>query len=298
MLCGSMFFNQSGIMKIKIDHAATKQVHYVVIALPVFFVEIFIGYQGNGTTSLYDNETTPDITSSSGEPSEDDVHIRPIEVILVASILLSWLLAVMMFLRQWGTLRLSSSGEGVYREAKSFKNLDSVKVVSGADNSVISFSHSKSRTRTMEARQKRLDQIHTMPDFAAGQHVSGCCTGNNSSTTFPAEPSVPLQKRDTNLKPGLSELLALQEPRIPWSDWQRPRHVFADTNVTSEGGLSSDVLSMSDLKPKTFSFDATQTSAQWRSMQQHSSCDQVRPLDVVFVLDDDYEATPISNTTV
>ena len=253
-----------------------------------------------------DNSTrdaTDHVTSSS--PRQQYLSIRPIEVILVASIILTWLLAIMLFLRKWGTLRLSSAGEGAYRGSKKPKNLDSVKVVSAANNSVISFGHNKNLTRTMEARKQRLARMQTLPisPFASGQHVDDCCNPVNPPTAATAaqEPAATagatpaLESQDQNFKPEIFEHCELRE----LEDRRRPQHsvsganIFCERAVTSEDAFGIEAMPLSEFCDE----QTSERSAQWSGTSRHSTLQQTTASDVeVCFLDEDAESGNLSTS--
>ena len=98
------------------------------------------------------------------------IVVKPIEVILVFGILTAWFMTIVLFLRKWGTIRISQpGGHSKYHQPK---NLENIKVVNTANDSVIYRSYGQGYHRTMQARQKHLDKMHTVPNIKL-QNIPG-----------------------------------------------------------------------------------------------------------------------------
>ncbi len=89
-------------------------------------------------------------------------EIHPGEVIIVGFILLAWFCAIALFFHKWGKLRLLNDQP---RFNHSPKNIETIKVVKRATDSVIHKSHSIQYDKTMVAREKRLARMNTMPNI-------------------------------------------------------------------------------------------------------------------------------------
>lgn len=88
--------------------------------------------------------------------------IQPEEVIILGVIVSMWVVAVLAFLRKWSSLRILQPVEPRYRHSP--KNLESVRVVKRAQDSVIYKNYSRKMSVTMVAREKkRLQRMHTVP---------------------------------------------------------------------------------------------------------------------------------------
>lgn len=79
-----------------------------------------------------------------------------------------WGLAVAYFLYKWRTMRIIQPSETRTRPYCP-KNLETIKVVARHRDSVIYKSYSENMSRTMQARQKRLDRMNTMPNIKVGE---------------------------------------------------------------------------------------------------------------------------------
>ena len=99
--------------------------------------------------------------SFAGIATEQTTVLQTGEVIVVSFILLAWVLAIALFLRKWGKIRIIQSGETHYKTRP--KNLDTIKIVKRQTDSIIYRNPSQQLSMTMEAREKRLARMNTMP---------------------------------------------------------------------------------------------------------------------------------------
>ena len=89
-------------------------------------------------------------------------RIQPEEVVILGVIVSMWVVAVLAFLRKWSSLRILQPVEPRYRHSP--KNLEHVRVVKRAQDSVIYKNYSRKMSVTMVAREnKRLQRMHTVP---------------------------------------------------------------------------------------------------------------------------------------
>src|SRR6218665_2919107 len=81
-----------------------------------------------------------------------------------------WACAVAYFLYKWRSMRIIQTSE---TRSKPYcpKNLETIKVVARHRDSVIYKSYSENMSRTMQARQKRLDRMNTMPNIKLGEPI-------------------------------------------------------------------------------------------------------------------------------
>lgn len=92
------------------------------------------------------------------------VHVE--EVVVLAVIVTLWVVAVVVFLRKWASIRILQPMEPRYKHAP--KNLDHVRVVKRVQDSVIYKNYSRKMSITMVAREKRrLQRMHTVPCMSA-----------------------------------------------------------------------------------------------------------------------------------
>ena len=68
-----------------------------------------------------------------------------------------------MFLHKWGTLRILQAPEHRYNHSP--KNIETIKVVKRQTDSIIYKSYSSQISKTMVARQKRIERMNTMPNI-------------------------------------------------------------------------------------------------------------------------------------
>ena len=85
------------------------------------------------------------------------------EVILVLLVLSAWVAAFAMFLHYWAKIRFTQPGEPRFQ--RTYKNLDTIKIVKKNTDMVIYKSYTKELSKTMIAREKRLQRMSTMPNI-------------------------------------------------------------------------------------------------------------------------------------
>ena len=89
--------------------------------------------------------------------------VHPGEVTIVALILIAWFCAIALFLQKWGRIRIVHNQEPRFK--REFKNLDAIKVVKRPTDSVIYRSYPREVSKTMAAREKRIERMNTMPNI-------------------------------------------------------------------------------------------------------------------------------------
>ena len=99
--------------------------------------------------------------------SSDVVRVRrhglyPEELIFILIVVIVWLVAVVLFYRQWDSIRILQPVEPRYKHNP--KNLETIRIVKRAQDSVIYKSYSRKLSITMLEREKRrLQRMHTAP---------------------------------------------------------------------------------------------------------------------------------------
>lgn len=98
------------------------------------------------------------------------LQVQPGEIVLMLLLLGVWACAVAYFLYKWRSMRIIQPSE---TRSKPYcpKNLETIKVVARHRDSVIYKSYSENMSRTMQARQKRLDRMNTMPNIKLGETI-------------------------------------------------------------------------------------------------------------------------------
>ena len=89
--------------------------------------------------------------------------VHPGEITIVALILIAWICAIALFLQKWGRIRIVHNQEPRFK--REFKNLDTIKVVKRPTDSVIYRSYPRQVSKTMAAREKRIERMNTMPNI-------------------------------------------------------------------------------------------------------------------------------------
>ncbi|XP_059142644.1 uncharacterized protein LOC131930251 [Physella acuta] len=109
-----------------------------------------------------------DITTELDDQAKVPVRqvIQVEEFVIVLIIVIFWLFAVMAFLKKWDSIRIMQPMEPRYKHNP--KNLESIKIVKRAQDSVIYKNYSRKMSTTMVAREKRrLQRMHTVPCMSA-----------------------------------------------------------------------------------------------------------------------------------
>lgn len=116
-------------------------------------------------------------------PSEvRSIHVQPGEVILVVIVIIAWFCAIALFLHKWGRIRILQPGEPRYKHNP--KNLETIKVVKRPTDSIIYKSYPKQLSRTMLAREKRIERMNTMPNIKLGE-TSHCPKKDKFKSSLP-----------------------------------------------------------------------------------------------------------------
>lgn len=88
--------------------------------------------------------------------------VYPEEVIFIAIVVVVWVIAVIVFLKQWNSIRILEPVEPRYKHAP--KNLENIRIVKRTQDSVIYKGYSRKLSVTMVEREKRrLQRMNTAP---------------------------------------------------------------------------------------------------------------------------------------
>ena len=88
--------------------------------------------------------------------------VYPEEIIFIAIVCVIWAIAVVVFLRQWNSIRILEPIEPRYRHKP--KNLESIRIVKRTQDSVIYKGYNRKLSITMVEREKRrLQRMNTAP---------------------------------------------------------------------------------------------------------------------------------------
>jgi len=130
------------------------------------------------------------------------IIIHPAELLLIVLLLAFWAATIAVFLRKWRSIRILQPGEPRFKHAP--KNLETIKVVARHRDSVIYNNYSDNLAKTMQARQKRLDRMNTMPNMKLGELIplnqinevrrGGSCVVVGPPTPPPPSPTPPLPR--------------------------------------------------------------------------------------------------------
>lgn len=93
-----------------------------------------------------------------------DINGAGAEYVIVILVIFAWIAAVVLFLNKWRSIRILQPSEPRYRHSP--KNIENIRVVKDATDSVIHKNYPRALTDTMLAREKRIMQrMHTMPNI-------------------------------------------------------------------------------------------------------------------------------------
>lgn len=88
--------------------------------------------------------------------------VYPEEIVFVSIIVIIWVIAVFVFLKQWNSIRILEPIEPRYKHAP--KNLETIRIVKRTQDSVIYKGYSRKLSITMVEREKRrLQRMNTAP---------------------------------------------------------------------------------------------------------------------------------------
>ncbi|XP_060077917.1 uncharacterized protein LOC132557449 [Ylistrum balloti] len=131
--------------------------------VPLSTYKTFMVTVGSGEV----NNASDTIEFSTAVPEENYLRVvrnsvYPEEAIIIIILLAIWIVAVVLFFRQWDSIRILQPMEPRYRHSP--KNLESIKVVKRPQDSVIYKNYNRKLSVTMVAREKRhLQRMHTAP---------------------------------------------------------------------------------------------------------------------------------------
>ncbi|XP_013385249.1 uncharacterized protein LOC106155120 [Lingula anatina] len=91
--------------------------------------------------------------------------LLPVDLLIICMILLAWGVSISIFICKWSNLRVLPAREHRYKHSP--KNLENVKVVKRANDSVIYKSYSRQMSFTMIEREKRFERMHTLASMPA-----------------------------------------------------------------------------------------------------------------------------------
>ncbi|XP_069114810.1 uncharacterized protein [Argopecten irradians] len=131
--------------------------------VPLSTYKTFMVTVGSGEVS----NASDTIEFSTALPEENYMRVArnplyPEEAVIILILLVIWIVAVVLFVRQWDSIRILQPVEPRYRHSP--KNLESIKVVKRPQDSVIYKNYNRKLSVTMVAREKRhLQRMHTAP---------------------------------------------------------------------------------------------------------------------------------------
>ncbi|KAK6177392.1 hypothetical protein SNE40_015501 [Patella caerulea] len=124
----------------------------------VFMVSIDLDGTTSNTTNHVEFTTRGD--DRAYVPVKHTMQVE--EVIIISIIVLIWIVTVVVFWRRWDSIRILQPMEPRFKHNP--KNLDTIKIVKRAQDSIIYKTYSRKLSLTMVAREKRrLQRMHTAP---------------------------------------------------------------------------------------------------------------------------------------
>ncbi|CAH1774779.1 unnamed protein product [Owenia fusiformis] len=111
------------------------------------------------------NSTNPVTFSTIMEDdiAENEASMRTGEIIVIVLILVAWACALALFYHKWKGIRVLQPPNPRYKHSP--KNLDTIKVVKRATDSVIYKSYTRQYSKTLLAREKHIARMSTMPEL-------------------------------------------------------------------------------------------------------------------------------------
>lgn len=146
------------------------------------------------------------------------------EMVLIALIVGAWAGAIALFLNRWGRIRIVQNRDFNYRHKP--KNLDQIKIVKRPTESVIYRTYPTNMANTLEAREKRLQRMRTMPNIKVS--IGGLesaitpetetgggmgCFGGDSGSTSKCVPLLDIHEEQQNEMSG--DATAVDAPLSP-----------------------------------------------------------------------------------
>lgn len=139
----------------------------------IFMVTIGTTDTSNASATIEFSTDLPDNKLISIERS----GVYPEELVFISIVVIVWIIAVVVFLKQWNSIRILEPVEPRYKHAP--KNLESIRVVKRTQDSIIYKGYSRKLSITMVEREKRrLQRMNTAPVLP----VSGRMTLNTLPT--------------------------------------------------------------------------------------------------------------------
>jgi hypothetical protein len=88
--------------------------------------------------------------------------VYPEEIVFISIVIIVWVIAVFVFLKQWNSIRILEPIEPRFKHAP--KNLENIRIVKRTQDSVIYKGYSRKLSITMVEREKRrLQRMNTAP---------------------------------------------------------------------------------------------------------------------------------------
>ncbi|XP_064642795.1 zinc finger CCCH domain-containing protein 13-like isoform X2 [Lineus longissimus] len=118
-------------------------------------------------TAVYDDAYSNKSNNVSFTTISDSGVFRAGDACVVLIVIVMWIVAVVLFLQKWASIRIVQPRELRYKFKP--KNLDNIKVVKRATDSVIYKSYSRQLSFTMEKREQKLERMNTLQSIQVEQ---------------------------------------------------------------------------------------------------------------------------------
>lgn len=115
------------------------------------------------------------VSEETGRVRVDTYVLRPEEVIFILIVVAVWIVAMVLFYKQWDSIRILQPNEPRYKHNP--KNLESIRIVKRPQDSVIYKNYSRKLSITMDEREKRrLQRMNTEPVLPSVSRLSALPT--------------------------------------------------------------------------------------------------------------------------
>lgn len=119
-----------------------------------------ISEETTGPTTNGDNDV--EFTTKTELIIPDEYTLKPEEIVFVSLVVIVWIISVIVFIKKWDNIRILEPVEPRYRHAP--KNLETIRIVKRAQDSVIYKNYGRKMSVTMlEREKKRLQRMNTLP---------------------------------------------------------------------------------------------------------------------------------------
>lgn len=149
--------------------------HHLYPVTTYKFLMVTIAESGLFSNASESVEFTTADPEETGRVRVDTYGLRPEEVIFILIVVAVWIVAMVLFYKQWDSIRILQPNEPRYKHNP--KNLESIRIVKRPQDSVIYKNYSRKLSITMDEREKRrLQRMNTEPVLPSVSRLSALPT--------------------------------------------------------------------------------------------------------------------------